>query len=354
MYIYHNLPDGGALRTLNSLLNNLTRGSFAVLKGISKRPKNIIQYLYIALIENYLYDRSISRNLDTKLRLIVFQSWLTNTPYILMISSNIKKYYICHEPLREFYDQVIIRNKNIKDRIIDLIRLPIKWIDHYVVTHSKATIIANSKYSQNNIWDAYKKQSVVIYPGYNNEIFKPKHNIKKVNQIISVGAVNKLKGYECLINAVGNINLNKPDLVIVGNGGSQQYVDHLYKIANKNNVNLRILINISDVELRKEYSLSRAFVFAPISEPFGIVVLEAMSMGLPIVCYKNGGGYIEILSNSNGLIMDNLNPLEWAHAISELLNDDLILNRISSFNENYARKFTQDKYADKLLKIFDM
>lgn len=353
MYIYHNLPSGGARRTLLMLLSKLKPSAYSLLTGIKVQPTNFIQYLYAATIKNYFTDSELVRRLSNEKRLIVFQSWLTNAPFILLLSESKKKYYICHEPLREYYDSKVISNKNVKDRIVDILRLPIKIIDYYITSKSEMCIISNSSYSRESILKAYGKDSTIVYPGYNENLFKPEKNIRKLNQVISVGSINKLKGYENIINAISKIKKNKPTLVIVGNGGTSNYINYLKNYASKQNVDIKIFSNISDKKLKYLYSRSKLFIYSPISEPFGIVVLEAMAMGLPLICYSKGGGYSEILTDKNGVLLENLDSDLWASSINSILNDKVKLSNTSTYNKNYALNYSSKRYVEKLLEIIN-
>ena len=73
-------------------------------------------------------------------------------------------------------------------------------------------------------------------------------------------------------------------------------------------------------------------------EPFGIVVEEAMSIGLPLVVYKSGGGYVEILNSKNGVIIDNLNDLYWGNQINKLLKNAKKIKSYSDYNQMYVQK----------------
>lgn len=356
LYIYNNLPSGGARQTLIGVSQFLKEWCPIHLDGIHCEQKNIFSYLKHAIIDNYFYDRNISRTISQNSLLICFQSWLIKTPYILRFVDPRNTIYICHEPQSEYYDSKIKSLKTIKQKIVDFIRLPIKWIDQSNIKAYGGRIVVNSQYSHKLVMKAYNKDSIVVYPGIADIYFEKKiKNNHKEHNVISVGAINPLKGFDLLVKAIAAININsRPSLTLVGNGGNQEYILQLYKQARVLGVNLRIKLNLSNSELIEEYDKSLAFLFAPISEPFGLVVLEAMSRGLPIIAYKDGGGYAEILSKNNGLLINNRIPVKWGAAIEKLISSPKrLINDIQKFNINYSREFTSEKYSLKLVTLFN-
>jgi glycosyltransferase involved in cell wall biosynthesis len=198
-----------------------------------------------------------------------------------------------------------------KEKIINILRLPIKYIDKKNIKSKKLTVIVNSNFSKKNIDKIYGISSIVVYPGIDISEFSNK-KIQKKYQIISVGAINPLKGFDTIIKAIGHINKRiRPKLVLVGNGSADNYCNYLFKLAKVCKVDLKIKINISKSELKKEYASSKIFAYAPHNEPFGIVVQEAMASNLPIVVYGKGGGYTEIIDQKNGYIINDRSEKKW-------------------------------------------
>ncbi len=348
--IYCNLPNGGARKTFLALKLSLSK-NLKVLKGITTRPINILHYMYIALIGNYIHDLRLSKTINSKSILIFFQSWLIKSPYLLCINHNAHKFYICHEPMREYYDERLLELKSWKEHAIDIIRYPLKIVDHIIATRTNAIFISNSVYSKKRIISAYNRNSIVVYPGYDSEIFRHSNLSKKKNQIISVGAINKYKNQMFLIEVISKIDINRPKLLLVGNGLDKSYVRELRVLAIKLNVDLEIKINVSDSKLKELYSESILMMYAPVSEPFGIVILEALAMGLPLAYYSRGGGYTEILDDENGLMFDALDSDIWATKISKLLNDSNLKDRIKKMNINLAKKYTNIKYVKNIRTV---
>ncbi len=149
-----------------------------------------------------------------------------------------------------------------------------------------------------------------------------------------MGRINKLKNQEFIISVVSRMNDPKPKVVLIGDEGDEKYIDKVKKLATKLNVNLDIRVNIPKEELIQEMKESKLFMYCPINEPFGIVIEEALASGLPIVAHRKGGGYSEILSERNGVLMNNINPTMWAIETDKLLKDKKWVRKIRVYNQS--------------------
>lgn len=353
VYIYENLPSqGGARKTLHSLIHNKPKNiSFHILKGIKSSSRNIISYLFDAIVRAYIHEKNLVSTINTNYPIIIFQNWMTNSPYILKIATN-KMVYILHEPLREFYDKGIQYQKKIKDLLVDILKIPVYFLDKYLIRSTKANIVTNSEFSKNNIEKCYRKKSVVIYPGYDDKNYFYIKNFKKENQCISVGSINPIKNQRFLIQVLSHIPISdRPKLVLVGNGGDDHYIDELKLYAKSVMVDLKVIINTSDIELNHQYNKSIFFIYNPINEPFGIAVLEAMAVGLPIFAKTKGGGYCEVVTDKSGILFNSEDALEWGMHISAILSNSRKLIEIRNHNIQQAKKYTYNMYQKNILKL---
>lgn len=351
--VYSNLPSGGAAELAK--LNYIFLKKYADITYLSDaevKPQNLLEYIYDCIYILPKLHKSLSQKITRGVKyVVVYHSWLTKSPHLLRYTSK-KKIYICQELMREFYDQKHLDNQSIKEKLINLIRLPIKYIDRKNLKSSNLKVIVNSYFSKSLVDKYYGVKSSVIYPGIEVSLFANLPVLKKRNQIISVGAINKLKGFEFLVHVVSKISASKrPTLVLVGNGGNKQYIAFLNRLAEKLEVKISIKLNLTKPQLVREYLKSKLFMYAPINEPFGVVVQEAMAARLPLVVHKAGGGYAEILSNKNGLIMKSRDPEEWSSESEALLSDNKKLEKYGQYNlQHVTKQYTSDIMNNNLWK----
>ena len=137
-------------------------------------------------------------------------------------------------------------------------------------------IIANSNFVAKRIKKYYKKEAIVIHPPVDTNNFFVSE--KREDYYLMVGRLLAYKRYDIAIQAFNKLGL---PLKIIGRGPEMK---KLKKMAGPN---IEFLGRVSDDELARYYSRSRAFVF-PQEEDFGIVAIEAMASGVPVIAYRGG------------------------------------------------------------------
>lgn len=147
---------------------------------------------------------------------------------------------------------------------------------------------SNSENVSKRIQQYYHRNSKVIYPPISDTLFlKDLPFNESRNQYLSFGAITPYKKIDLLIET---FNQNGKKLVIVGNGSERKKLE---KIA-KPNIQFKTISVWEDIE--KEIQKSKALVF-PGDEDFGMIPLEMMAYGLPIIAYKKGGLLETVVEN---------------------------------------------------------
>ena len=137
------------------------------------------------------------------------------------------------------------------------------------------------------------------------------------------------------------INMPKVKLTIVGNG--LEY-NNLKLLINKENMNKQISLygKANRNEVKTLLQESDAFVLSSEYETFGVVIIEAMACGLPVVSTKCGGAESIINSEKLGVLAEiNIDSLA-----SELL---YLYNNKESFDKNYIREYIEYNFSEKAI-----
>lgn len=153
--------------------------------------------------------------------------------------------------------------------------------------------------------------------------------------ILYVGSIDKNKNYKFLLSVYERLLKTYPDLKFVVIGKSKQL--GIRKLFSKNdesyekacyksmpeNVKKGILRiqNIDNSQLKYIYPHALAFLLPSKREIFGMVLLEAMYLGAPVVTSKNGGSVTLIKNKQTGKMINNFNVDEWAYEVSEYLDN---------------------------------
>jgi len=139
----------------------------------------------------------------------------------------------------------------------------------------------------------YHKSSVLIYPPIDIAMFTVSVEPAQ-NYFLMVGRLVSYKKFDVAIRAFNELKL---PLKIVGTGPEKE---RLKKMAS---ANIEFLGQISDEELGRHYRGARALIF-PQEEDFGIVPLEAMASGRPVIAYRGGGAEETIIENETGMFFE--------------------------------------------------
>ena len=166
--------------------------------------------------------------------------------------------------------------------------------------------------------------------------------------IVSVGRLSKEKGFLDLID-VFNIayKLNdKLHLSIVGDGIEKKKIASKIKEYNLDDaITLHGFLDKTGVN--EVLSKSSLYVMTSYTESFGIVLIEAMSHGLPCIAFYDAEGARDLIGDSTLLIKDR-NKEKMAHKIVDLLNDRNSLSKIGAKNREFSLKYD----SSKVLKLW--
>lgn len=204
----------------------------------------------------------------------------------------------------------------------------------------------------------YLKPIFLIYGGVDTEKFTFYSKEKKVNRVLFVGRIMPHKGINYLIEAIDkNVELH-----IVGRVGDKKYFNFLKTLAKGKNVNF--LLDIDDERLIREYHEAVVVVlpsvyrdvygkFYPKPELFGLVLVEAMASGTPVIATDVGALPDVVEDGRTGFIV----PPNNSSALREKINF-FIQNPKKSIEmglkgrELVLKKFTWEKVANRCINAY--
>lgn len=174
----------------------------------------------------------------------------------------------------------------------------------------------------------------------------------KNKKIISVGRFYAQKGFDMLIDAWEIVARKHPEwkLSIYGNGELEnELTDSIRNKGLTNSVSLEHPVgNIAD-----KYVESSAYVMSSRFEGFGMVLIEAMACGLPVVSFNCPDGPSDIISDGqDGFLVENANVQQLAEKVSILIEkEDLRIQMGLKAREN-VKRYDQDKIMQKWVDLF--
>ena len=386
--VFHNLPSGGAKRALYDHVKYLASSghevdvfipetaneTFLPLKGIVNNIK--IFPVKTGFLRSWIYSKlnpktpSINRisMKDLELAEKDIANAINNGSYDVVLSEQdrftmspfflkyikIPSVYYCQQPLRndkileEISNDIIIESSNPLKKALNHRDLNNTFkIDRINAKHA-GYIVANSYFSRESILKTYGLNSFVSYLGIDTDIFKPL-NIPAEDFVLSVGSCTPTKGYDFTVRSLALIDKQiRPKFIIVSNYSPMEWKNYIENLANKLGVELTILDLVNDEKLTELYNKAKIVIYAPYLEPFGLIPIESMGCGTPVVAVKEGGVRETVVHNETGLLTDRDETL-FARAITALLTDGKKRCRMSKKDVITAQNFWTIEHAGKRL-----
>ena len=243
-----------------------------------------------------------------------------NYPFILTFIFNffsIKKRYIASDS----DTQLVIPN--------NLLKRFVKWLYLSVIFQNKYVLgFAGGSNSHKDLFRHYgmKEDRIFLMPMMvdNSKFYNDKKQISNAFTFLFVGRLVSYKNVEHLIQQF-NINFSDKDaaLNIIGDGDQGRYLSDKYT-----SEKVIFMGEKFNQELTAEYFSASCFVCPSLSEPWGLVVNEALSAGLPVIASKEVGACFDLIKDKEtGFIAEDMQ--DFGQMMLTLFNDAELLKRYS-------------------------
>jgi len=246
----------------------------------------------------------------------------------------------CHTPMRYAWDDYYSYTENFS--VAKLVRKLIPLVMNYIRLWDKISadrvdkFIANSNFVAKRIAKYYRQPSTVIYPPVDLSFFKQEKKIEKEDYFLIVGRLIPYKRFDLAISAFNVLGLK---LKIIGDGPE---AGRLKKMAKPN---IEFLGWRPDEEIRDYYAQAKAFIF-PQEDDFGIVALESLASGAPVIAYR-GGGALEIVQEGvNGAFFDTQTVDAIVGAVRAFRDNDFDSEKIRQSVTSFDKEIFKTKIKD--------
>ena len=201
-----------------------------------------------------------------------------------------------------------------------------------LIMASSDFITASSNFEQNLISESYqidKNKIKKITPGIDRSLFAPDLSANRKNIFLSIGRIQQQKGQRVTIDFLNNFRKVENDFVCYfiggpsGNSGKEYFVELKEQVVELNLENhVKFLENLPQTKIKELLNESKLLIHTSKFETFGLVAIEANSMGVPVLS-TNSGSFPEIIfSGVNGYLADNLVDGNVNNYVRDLLRDN--------------------------------
>jgi len=208
-------------------------------------------------------------------------------------------------------------------------------------------IVANSRYTAGYLEGVYGcKVRDVVYPGVNVDEFIVQPS--EENIFLTIGQLWPHKRIKLVIEAMKHVDDSQ--LYIVGSGPEKE---NLMRAAMALGLSNRVffLHGLNNLEVQILFSRALAVVFAPVKEPFGIVALEAMAAGKPLIAV-NEGGFTEVVDERCAFLV-GAKPEALAEKMRLLRDDKELARRMGAAGREHVKEYSWDRAAGELITIIE-
>ena len=210
---------------------------------------------------------------------------------------------------------------------------PLKRWDFQAAKHADF-MIANSTHTQNMIKRYYKRDSTVIFPPVEVERFEILGKPLLRHGFVVAGRQTPYKRIDLAIEACNQL---KVPLMVIGSGPDHK---RLEKMAGRS---ITFLTSVNDTSLAEHFQSALGFIM-PNMDDFGIVAVEAMAAGTPVIAFEKGGSLDYLIPGKNGLFFDKQNVKNLTAVLETALTKTFDYDAIS----DHAKQFSTSVFRENI------
>jgi glycosyltransferase involved in cell wall biosynthesis len=232
-----------------------------------------------------------------------------------------------------------------------------------IVMTSSNLVTASSVFETMLITDTYKideNKIKKIIPGVDREIFSPDLSIKKENIFLSIGRIQEQKGQLQTLEFLNNFKEIENDFKCIFIGGpsgkyGNEYLEELERTVEKLTLDTHVefVDNLPQTKIIKLLNKAKLLIHTSQFETFGLVAIEAQTMGVPVLSINNGSLMEIIENNKNGYLSETLIDRGVTNFVSNLLNENKIFEEISSSCIDMSKKYDWKKTSHIIQNIYE-
>jgi glycosyltransferase involved in cell wall biosynthesis len=206
--------------------------------------------------------------------------------------------------------------------------------------------IANSNNTAARISKYYRRSSTVITPGIADAEFTIGNTECKNAPFIAVGRVIPLKRFDLMVEA---FNINGLPLVIITDT-EWSFVESL---KNQSNSNITWISGVTDIQKIKQLQQAKALIF-PCEDDFGMVPIEAMLCGTPVIAYGRGGALETIKAWVSGIFFDEPTADSLVQATTRFNPKDFSPQEVREHAMRFTKTVFKQKISEYIQKEFEL
>lgn len=303
-------------------------GNVTVLSEFKENAREIFESLYKKNYRSAICNTVITGEIGEELHRsgIKFISLIHELPGV------IKQYAAENKAVKiaEYAEKVVFPSEYVKDKFENIVK----------VDKQKQTIIPQGLYKTNSFKNETNRAKVEL---------RDKIKIPSSSYVVlGVGYADKRKGIDLFAKVASIVRKNDPNIYFVWVGNHEP--DYISSISEELKSNIILLEATKEIDIY--YAGADIYLMTSREDPFPSVVMESMSVGVPVIGFRDAGGFSDIVTEDTGILVDYLDTTQMAEAVLGLIRDNEI--RVSKGNAGkmlIEEKFYFMDYIYKLLRL---
>ena len=183
--------------------------------------------------------------------------------------------------------------------------------------------------------------------------FLDKYGIDR-DYVLFLGRLAKTKGLEFILSALRLVRDERSDLLFVIAGEGGEYQSFLRRVATELGLSTNVIFTGSlSAEMKmKAFSGCQLFVLPSIYEGFGMVILEAMAHGKPVIATRSGDPANLIEDGESGFHTDFGDCNDFASKLTRIIEDEKLSKRMGSKGMEIAKNYLWSDIADRIEDVY--
>ena len=251
----------------------------------------------------------------------------------------------CHSPMRYIWDQADQYLKGAKGLIVKLF---INYLRKWDLRSASNVdfFIANSHHIAEKINRIYDRNAEVIYSPVDVDKFEVSEH--KEDYYLTASRMVPYKRLDLVIEAFNE--LPDKNLIVIGSGPEKE------KLISKGSSNIKIIGHQDTEKLKLYMQKAKAFVFAA-EEDFGIIVVEAMACGTPVIAWNYGGTGESVIDGETGILFSEQTKDSIIAAVKKFedISGNFNPELIRKYSKNFSRRNFENNiknFVDQKVKLF--
>lgn len=238
-----------------------------------------------------------------------------------------------------------------------------------IIAENAEKIIYASDYvrqSDNNVYQMPEDKTIILPQGMYilNKYLDKRHEVKaeiynkygisnEQKLVLGVGFADHRKGIDLFVKAALDSISKNDNVTYMWIGDVEPGMEKLCKeIIGNSSSSSKIIFAGKQTDPMLYYTAADIFLLTSREDPFPTVVMEAMYSYLPVVAFAGGGGYVEIINDKTGKLVDMEDYLGMSKYVLNYVENEELRNKIGKYAHNFtAETFKFTKYVGDLLNI---